>query len=148
MAPDGSGTCGSLSRVGLATHATTPPDDSHARRVTPLRRRSEPRAPIDVPHATAVRVTDVTGAGRNSAGAAVPRGCHSGGFHCLHAQLGPHGAPEHHRTHELDIARFTKRNLIMRDGKIVSDVPVKDRLDAETEVRLLRDAQQAVKLTV
>src|SRR5437867_7492347 len=27
-------------------------------------------------------------------------------------------------THELDIARFTKRNLIMRDGKIVSDVPV------------------------
>jgi putative ABC transport system ATP-binding protein len=50
-------------------------------------------------------------------------------------------------THELDIARYTKRNLIMRDGKIVSDVPVKDRLDAETELRTLRDAQQAVKLT-
>jgi putative ABC transport system ATP-binding protein len=50
-------------------------------------------------------------------------------------------------THELDIARYTKRNLIMRDGKVVSDVPVKDRLDAETELRSLRDAQQAVKLT-
>jgi putative ABC transport system ATP-binding protein len=51
-------------------------------------------------------------------------------------------------THELDIARYTKRNLIMRDGRIVSDVPVHARLDAETELRHLRDAQQAVKLTV
>ncbi len=50
-------------------------------------------------------------------------------------------------THELDIARYTKRNLIMRDGRIVSDVPVTDRLDAETELRRLRDAHQAVKLT-
>jgi putative ABC transport system ATP-binding protein len=51
-------------------------------------------------------------------------------------------------THELDIARYTKRNLIMRDGRIVSDVPVNDRLNAETELRRLRDAQQAVQLTV
>jgi putative ABC transport system ATP-binding protein len=51
-------------------------------------------------------------------------------------------------THELDIARFTKRNLIMRDGRIVSDVPVKDRLQAATELQRLRDAQQAVNLTV
>ena len=51
-------------------------------------------------------------------------------------------------THELDIARYTKRNLIMRDGKLVSDVMVPDRLEAETELRRLRDAQQAVKLTV
>jgi putative ABC transport system ATP-binding protein len=51
-------------------------------------------------------------------------------------------------THELDIARYTKRNLIMRDGRIVSDVPVNDRLDAETELRRLRDAQHAVQLTV
>jgi putative ABC transport system ATP-binding protein len=51
-------------------------------------------------------------------------------------------------THELDIARFTKRNLIMRDGRIVSDVPVADRLSAETELRRLREAQQAVQLTV
>jgi putative ABC transport system ATP-binding protein len=51
-------------------------------------------------------------------------------------------------THELDIARYTKRNVIMRDGRIVSDVPVTDRLNAETELRRLRDAQQAVQLTV
>jgi putative ABC transport system ATP-binding protein len=51
-------------------------------------------------------------------------------------------------THELDIARYTKRNIIMRDGRIVSDKPVTQRLNAETEIRLLRDAQQAVQLTV
>jgi len=51
-------------------------------------------------------------------------------------------------THELDIARYTKRNLIMRDGRIVSDVPVNARLNAETELRRLRDAHQAVQLTV
>jgi putative ABC transport system ATP-binding protein len=50
-------------------------------------------------------------------------------------------------THELDIARYTKRNLIMRDGQIVSDVAVKDRLSAEAELRRLREAQQAVQLT-
>jgi putative ABC transport system ATP-binding protein len=51
-------------------------------------------------------------------------------------------------THELDIARYTKRNVIMRDGRIVSDVAVGDRLNAETELRRLREAQQAVQLTV
>ena len=51
-------------------------------------------------------------------------------------------------THELDIARYTKRNLIMRDGRIVSDVAVADRLNAETELKRLRDAQQAVQLTL
>ncbi len=50
-------------------------------------------------------------------------------------------------THELDIARFTKRNLIMRDGLIVSDVAVAERLNAETELRRLRDAHQAVQLS-
>jgi putative ABC transport system ATP-binding protein len=50
-------------------------------------------------------------------------------------------------THELDIARYTKRTLIMRDGRIISDSPVTDRLNAETELRLLLDAQQAVQLT-
>jgi len=49
-------------------------------------------------------------------------------------------------THELDIARYTKRNLIMRDGSIVSDVSVTERLSAETELRHLREAQQAVQL--
>jgi putative ABC transport system ATP-binding protein len=51
-------------------------------------------------------------------------------------------------THELDIARYTKRNLIMRDGRIVSDTLVAQRLSAEAELRSLRDAQQAVQLTV
>ncbi|HTL57789.1 MAG TPA: ABC transporter ATP-binding protein [Candidatus Limnocylindrales bacterium] len=51
-------------------------------------------------------------------------------------------------THELDIARYTKRNLIMRDGRVVSDVPVHNRLVAETELLQLRNAQQAVKLTI
>ena len=51
-------------------------------------------------------------------------------------------------THELDIARYTKRNLVMRDGSIVSDVAVNDRLNAEAELQRLRDAQQAVQLTV
>lgn len=50
-------------------------------------------------------------------------------------------------THELDIARYTKRNLIMRDGRIVSDMEVQERLNAENELRRLRQAQQAVKLT-
>jgi putative ABC transport system ATP-binding protein len=50
-------------------------------------------------------------------------------------------------THELDIARYTKRNLIMRDGKVVSDTTVHDRLLADTELRRLRDAHQAVQLT-
>jgi putative ABC transport system ATP-binding protein len=51
-------------------------------------------------------------------------------------------------THELDIARYTKRNLVMRDGRIVSDVAVHERLHAETELRRLQDAQHAVNLTV
>src|SRR5437016_6254682 len=50
-------------------------------------------------------------------------------------------------THELDIARYTKRNLIMRDGRIVSDTPVSARLDAEVEFRRLQQEQQAVQLT-
>ena len=50
-------------------------------------------------------------------------------------------------THELDIARYTKRNLIMRDGRLVSDTLVTERLNAETELQRLRNAQQAVQLT-
>jgi putative ABC transport system ATP-binding protein len=49
-------------------------------------------------------------------------------------------------THELDIARFTRRNVIMRDGQVVTDIMVSNRLIAETELARLREAQQAVKL--
>ena len=34
-------------------------------------------------------------------------------------------------THELDIAHYTKRIVVMRDGQIVSDEPVRNRLSAE-----------------
>lgn len=49
-------------------------------------------------------------------------------------------------THELDIARYTKRMVILRDGKIVTDEKVADRLIAEKELQQLHQAQQAVKL--
>ena len=49
-------------------------------------------------------------------------------------------------THELDIARYTKRTVILRDGKIMTDEPVRDRLNAESELRKLKQAQEAVKL--
>jgi len=50
-------------------------------------------------------------------------------------------------THELDIARFTKRNIVMRDGAVVSDTPVRDRLFATGELRRLEEAHQAVQLS-
>ncbi len=50
-------------------------------------------------------------------------------------------------THELDIARFTRRTVVMRDGRIVSDQPVTDRLIADVELQRLREAQQAIQLT-
>jgi len=49
-------------------------------------------------------------------------------------------------THELDIARYTKRNVVMRDGRILSDQAVGDRLNAVEELRKLREAQKAVQL--
>jgi putative ABC transport system ATP-binding protein len=49
-------------------------------------------------------------------------------------------------THELDIARYTKRMVILRDGKIVTDEKVRDRLVATNELQQLREQQQAVKL--
>jgi len=49
-------------------------------------------------------------------------------------------------THELDIARFCRRNLIVRDGRIVRDEAVPDRLVAEVEMQRLREAEAAAKL--
>jgi putative ABC transport system ATP-binding protein len=50
-------------------------------------------------------------------------------------------------THELDIAHYCKRNLIMRDGRLVSDTPVAHRLEAGAEMRRLEEAEAAAKLT-
>jgi putative ABC transport system ATP-binding protein len=49
-------------------------------------------------------------------------------------------------THELDVARYCKRMIILKDGKIVTDEKVADRLSAETELQKLRQEQAAVKL--
>ena len=49
-------------------------------------------------------------------------------------------------THELDIAHYCKRNLILRDGVIVRDELVKDRLIAEEEMQKLTQAEAAAKL--
>jgi putative ABC transport system ATP-binding protein len=50
-------------------------------------------------------------------------------------------------THELDIARYCKRNLIMRDGRVVSDTAVPNRLIAGDEMQRLQEAEAAAKLT-
>ena len=49
-------------------------------------------------------------------------------------------------THELDVARYTKRMIILKDGKIRTDEKVADRLNAENELKNLKQAQEAVKL--
>jgi putative ABC transport system ATP-binding protein len=49
-------------------------------------------------------------------------------------------------THELDIAQYTKRNVIMRDGHVITDMPVEKRNNAEEELARLRAAQKAVQL--
>ncbi|HEX2099174.1 MAG TPA: ABC transporter ATP-binding protein [Candidatus Synoicihabitans sp.] len=50
-------------------------------------------------------------------------------------------------THELEIAHYCKRNLIVRDGRVVSDVQVSPRLDSATEMRKLLEAEAEAKLT-
>jgi putative ABC transport system ATP-binding protein len=50
-------------------------------------------------------------------------------------------------THELDIARYTKRTVVLRDGRIVTDEAVPNRLNAVTELHHLQEAHQAIKLT-
>src|SRR5512141_1395076 len=50
-------------------------------------------------------------------------------------------------THELDIAQYTKRMVVMRDGKVVSDTAVTKRLSAETELHRLQEEQKAAQLT-
>ncbi|MBI5691786.1 MAG: ABC transporter ATP-binding protein [Verrucomicrobia bacterium] len=50
-------------------------------------------------------------------------------------------------THELDIARYCKRNLVLRDGVVVRDAPAEDRVIAEHEMKRLKEAEAAAKLT-
>jgi putative ABC transport system ATP-binding protein len=50
-------------------------------------------------------------------------------------------------THELDIARYARRTVVMRDGRIVSDQPVPARLAAAEELRKLDLEHQAIQLT-
>ena len=49
-------------------------------------------------------------------------------------------------THELDVARFAKRMIVLRDGLVVTDQAVPNRAIAEQEHQQLRQEQQAVKL--
>ncbi len=49
-------------------------------------------------------------------------------------------------THELDIANYTKRNLILRDGVVVRDELVANRSIAEHELAKIRSAEEAAKL--
>ena len=51
-------------------------------------------------------------------------------------------------THELDIARFAKRTIIMRDGLVVNDKPVDERHSAVEEIAKLEREQTAVKLLI
>ncbi|MEI6105690.1 MAG: ABC transporter ATP-binding protein [Opitutae bacterium] len=49
-------------------------------------------------------------------------------------------------THELDIARYCRRSLIMRDGRLVSDTPVPNRLIATVEMQRILAAETEAKL--
>jgi putative ABC transport system ATP-binding protein len=49
-------------------------------------------------------------------------------------------------THELDIASYSTRMVVMRDGKVVTDRPVEQRLNAKEELARLTQEQAAVKL--
>ncbi len=46
-------------------------------------------------------------------------------------------------THEPDIARYAQRNVFMRDGAILKDTPVLERLDSHAELRRWRTAEAA-----
>lgn len=49
-------------------------------------------------------------------------------------------------THELDIAQYAKQNVVMRDGKILSDHLMVDRFQAKAEMEKLQREQQAADL--
>lgn len=51
-------------------------------------------------------------------------------------------------THELDIAQYAKRNIVMRDGRILTDQLVTKRLSAGTELQHIREEQRAAQLAI
>ena len=50
-------------------------------------------------------------------------------------------------THEVDIARYAQRNVVMRDGLILTDEPVTERLDSREELRRWQQAEPPAVLT-
>ena len=50
-------------------------------------------------------------------------------------------------THEVDIARYAQRNVVMRDGLILTDEPVIERLDSREELRRWQQAEPPAALT-
>src|SRR4051812_22940486 len=49
-------------------------------------------------------------------------------------------------THELDIAHYTRRMVVMRDGRVVTDEAIDEPLSSERELQKLREEQSAVQL--
>src|SRR5687767_3533804 len=49
-------------------------------------------------------------------------------------------------THELDIAHYCKRMVIMRDGRVIKDEPILEPLSSVQELAKLREEQSAVQL--
>ncbi len=50
-------------------------------------------------------------------------------------------------THETEIARYTKRTLVMRDGRLIRDEPIAARLFAAGELERLAAEEAAARLT-
>lgn len=50
-------------------------------------------------------------------------------------------------THELDIAHYCKRMVIMRDGRIIKDEPILEPSSSAEELARLKEEQSAVQLT-
>ena len=58
-------------------------------------------------------------------------------------ELNQHGMTILMVTHEPDIARYCRREIMMRDGYIVGDRPVANRLDAAQELAKRKTFEEA-----
>jgi putative ABC transport system ATP-binding protein len=61
-------------------------------------------------------------------------------------RLNDHGITVVMVTHELDIARYTKRTIIMRDGRIQADRPVSGRLNPTEQLARLEHEHESAQL--